>query len=152
MFNFEDDGSFSSSDTDNAYIGGDHGPERHPRSETKERRRKVTREAEAAALLTALPGARSIFFYPLWDVSRERWYSGSLVWTTSSTRTLCPVEDLTYLAAFGNSVMTEVARLSALVITQMKTDFISSISHELRSPLHGVLASVEVCSLFYPVQ
>jgi signal transduction histidine kinase len=39
--------------------------------------------------------------------------------------------------------MAEVARLSALVITQMKTDFISSISHELRSPLHGVLASVE---------
>lgn len=140
VFNFEDDGSFSSSDTDNAYIGGDAGPKRHPRSETNERRRKVTREAEAAALLTALPGARSIFFYPLWDVSRERWYSGSLVWTTSSTRTLCPVEDLTYLAAFGNSVMAEVARLSALVITQMKTDFISSISHELRSPLHGVLA------------
>ena len=39
--------------------------------------------------------------------------------------------------------MAEVSRLSALVVTQMKTDFISSISHELRSPLHGVLASVE---------
>jgi signal transduction histidine kinase len=39
--------------------------------------------------------------------------------------------------------MAEVSRLSALVINQMKTDFISSISHELRSPLHGVLASVE---------
>ncbi|QDS75808.1 hypothetical protein FKW77_000258 [Venturia effusa] len=143
VFNFEDDASFSSSDTENAYIGGDDGPKRHTGSETNESRRKITREAEAAALLTALPGARSIFFYPLWDVSRERWYAGSLVWTTSPTRTLCPVEDLTYLAAFGNSIMAEVARLSALVITQMKTDFISSISHELRSPLHGVLASVE---------
>jgi signal transduction histidine kinase len=67
----------------------------------------------------------------------------SQVWTTSPTRTLCPIEDLTYLAAFGNSIMAEVARLSAQVINQMKTDFISSISHELRSPLHGVLASVE---------
>lgn len=145
VFNFEEDGSFSSSDTDNAYIGGR--SKRQPRSETNERRRKVTREAEAAALLTALPGAKSIFFYPLWDVSRERWYSGSLVWTTSSMRALCPIEDLTYLAAFGNSIMAEVARLSALIITQMKTDFISSISHELRSPLHGVLASVEVLPL-----
>ncbi|KAE9966634.1 hypothetical protein BLS_006882 [Venturia inaequalis] len=143
VFNFEDDGSFSSSDTDNAYMGCNSGPKRHPRSETNERRRNVTREAEAAALLTCLPGARSIFFYPLWDVSRERWYSGSLVWTASSTRTLCPIEDLTYLAAFGNSIMAEVARLSALVITQMKTDFISSVSHELRSPLQAVLASVE---------
>lgn len=26
---------------------------------------------------------------------------------------------------------------------QAKTDFISSISHELRSPLHGILGSVE---------
>ncbi|KAH7418494.1 putative sensor protein gacS [Cadophora sp. MPI-SDFR-AT-0126] len=53
------------------------------------------------------------------------------------------VEDITYLAAFGNSTMAEIARLSAQVLSKMKTDFISSISHELRSPLHGVLASVE---------
>ncbi|KAH6719721.1 putative sensor protein gacS [Leptodontidium sp. MPI-SDFR-AT-0119] len=51
--------------------------------------------------------------------------------------------DITYLAAFGNSTMAEIARLSAQVLSKMKTDFISSISHELRSPLHGVLASVE---------
>ncbi|KAH7360818.1 putative sensor protein gacS [Rhexocercosporidium sp. MPI-PUGE-AT-0058] len=53
------------------------------------------------------------------------------------------IEDITYLAAFGNSTMAEIARLSAQVLSKMKTDFISSISHELRSPLHGVLASVE---------
>ncbi|EHK96021.1 putative Sensor protein gacS [Glarea lozoyensis 74030] len=45
--------------------------------------------------------------------------------------------------AFGNSTMAEVARISAQVLDKMKSDFISSISHELRSPLHGVLASVE---------
>lgn len=39
--------------------------------------------------------------------------------------------------------MAEVSRLSALVDSQLKVDFISSISHELRSPLHGILASVE---------
>ncbi|KAG9234274.1 putative sensor protein gacS, partial [Amylocarpus encephaloides] len=44
---------------------------------------------------------------------------------------------------FGNSAMAEVARISAQVLDKMKSDFISSISHELRSPLHGVLASVE---------
>ncbi|KAH8791797.1 putative sensor protein gacS [Hyaloscypha finlandica] len=41
------------------------------------------------------------------------------------------------------NTMAEIARLSAQVLSKMKTDFISSISHELRSPLHGVLASVE---------
>jgi signal transduction histidine kinase len=46
-------------------------------------------------------------------------------------------------AAWGNSIMVEVSRLSALVAARMKVDFVSSISHELRSPLHGILASVE---------
>jgi len=40
--------------------------------------------------------------------------------------------------------MAEVSRLSALDASLMKVDFISSISHELRSPLHGILASVEL--------
>jgi hypothetical protein len=105
VFNFDEDGSFSSSDTDNAYLGGDNGtdgPRKFSNSETTSRRRRVSREAEAAALLKALPGARSIFWYPLWDPSRERWYAGSFVYTTT-TRTLCPIEDLAYLAAFGNS-------------------------------------------------
>jgi signal transduction histidine kinase/CheY-like chemotaxis protein len=75
--------------------------------------------------------------------SKERWFAGSLAWSTSPTRTLCPTEDVTYIAAFGNSIMAEISRLSALQSAQMKRDFVSSVSHELRSPLHGVLASVE---------
>jgi signal transduction histidine kinase len=144
VFNFDEDGSFSSSDSDNAYLGKDLQPDVGPRRfTTSDGKKRISREAEAAALLSALPGARSVFWFPLWDSNRERWYAGSLVWSTCPTRILCPIEDLTYLAAFGNSIMAEVSRLSALVLTQMKTDFISSISHELRSPLHGVLASVE---------
>lgn len=103
----------------------------------------MSKEAEAKAILGVLPGARSVFWFPLWDNSRERWFAGTLVYSTCPTRVLCPQEDLTYLAAFGNSTMAEVARLSAQVLDKMKSDFISSISHELRSPLHGVLASVE---------
>lgn len=40
--------------------------------------------------------------------------------------------------------MTEVSREDTLKSDKAKTDFISSISHELRSPLHGILGSAEM--------
>ena len=101
------------------------------------------KEVEAKAILQMLPGARSVVFSPLWDSHRERWFAGSFAWTTRSTRVLTRAEDLNYLAAFGDSIMADVARLDAVAADQAKSDFISSISHELRTPLHGVLASVE---------
>jgi signal transduction histidine kinase len=39
--------------------------------------------------------------------------------------------------------MSEVSRLNTLSADNAKGDFISNVSHELRSPLHGILASVE---------
>ena len=39
--------------------------------------------------------------------------------------------------------MTEVSRLNTLSADRAKGDFINNVSHELRSPLHGILASVE---------
>ncbi|KAL8993225.1 MAG: hypothetical protein Q9169_006508 [Polycauliona sp. 2 TL-2023] len=42
--------------------------------------------------------------------------------------------------------MGEISRLSSLYESRQKGDFIGSISHELRSPLHGILASAEFLS------
>lgn len=56
---------------------------------------------------------------------------------------MSPDNELPYLQAFGNSVTSEVARLNAQKADRAKTTFIASISHELRSPLHGILGSVE---------
>ena len=109
----------------------------------RRKRRASAKQTEANALRQMLPGARSIVLFPLWDSHRERWFAGSFAWTTRSTRVLTRAEDLSYLAAFGNSIMAEVARLDTIAADRAKSDFISSISHELRSPLHGILASVE---------
>ncbi|KAK2630258.1 hypothetical protein QTJ16_001078 [Diplocarpon rosae] len=148
VFNFDRDGTYSSSDSDRNHVSNLKDAQRSVDaakhlSKTCFRRKRFPVDQEAAAIRKVLPGARSVFWFPLWDSSRERWFSGSFIWSTSDTRTLCPIEDITYLAAFGNSTMAEISRLSAQVLSKMKTDFISSISHELRSPLHGVLASVE---------
>lgn len=40
-------------------------------------------------------------------------------------------------------ITTEYSRVESAIADRQKGDFISSISHELRSPLHGVLAAAE---------
>ena len=93
-------------------------------------------------LLRICPDARSVIFFPLWDPQRDQWFAGSIAWTSDPTR-IIQSADVTYLAAFGSCIMSEKSRLDALTADRAKADFISSVSHELRSPLHGVLASAE---------
>lgn len=66
------------------------------------------------------------------------------MWNNAPNRFLDKAEDVTYLAAFSNSLVAELSRLDAVAADQAKATFISSVSHELRSPLHGVLAGVEL--------
>jgi signal transduction histidine kinase len=93
--------------------------------------------------LKVLPNVRTLIFLPLWDPSSERWVAGGFIWTSQAGRLMSPEHELPYLQAFGNSITSEVARLTAQKADKAKTTFIASISHELRSPLHGILGSVE---------
>jgi signal transduction histidine kinase len=108
----------------------------------KKARQKARRIADVLRLLVAFPGARQIFFVPLYD-STSGCFIGSFAWSTSATRIFSIENHLSYLIAFGHSVMSEVSRLNTLSADRAKGDFISNVSHELRSPLHGILASVE---------
>jgi len=112
-------------------------------SSAKLARGRARHRADITELFNALPGARSVIFLPLWHFQKERWFSCALGWTTDPTKAFNSV-DVTYLSAFGNAIMAEVSRFEALAISSAKSDFISSISHELRSPLHGILASAEL--------
>ncbi|KAF2425745.1 hypothetical protein EJ08DRAFT_652039 [Tothia fuscella] len=98
---------------------------------------------EAEVIRSLAPNARSLVFFPLYDFRRGRWFAGAFCWIGEYDRVLSPELDLLYLRAFGNTMMTELSRLDAVSGEQAKTTFISSISHELRSPLHGILGGVE---------
>ena len=111
-------------------------------SDAKRARQKARKRADILRLLVAFPGARQIFFVPLYD-STSGCFIGSFAWSTSATRIFSIENHLSYLIAFGHSVMSEVSRLNTLSADHAKGDFISNVSHELRSPLHGILASVE---------
>lgn len=110
--------------------------------EGSEAEQQVARE-DIEQLLRIVPQARSILFLPLWDYQNNTWYAAAIGWTTDPT---CSFEerDMTYMSAFSNSIMIEIARLDALVVGGAKGDFLSCISHEFRSPLHGIMASTEL--------
>lgn len=156
IFNFSESGSLSSDESSDGPQNnalGDEAPDpttidpTHERG-TGRRTRKKTRSAvlkeDGDVLSQIFPGARSIALLPMWDSHRARWFSGALVWTNTPRRVFTSGTELTYLSAFGNSLMAEVHRLDIEMSEKAKTTLVSSISHELRSPLHGILGTSEI--------
>ncbi|KAL9035069.1 MAG: hypothetical protein Q9180_005055, partial [Flavoplaca navasiana] len=89
--------------------------------------RKLSRKiSEKEILRQCFPDVFELTFVPLWDAGSSRWFCGCF--------------------SFSHSIMGEVSRLASLYESRQKGDFIGSISHELRSPLHGILASAEFLS------
>ncbi|OAF98849.1 uncharacterized protein CC84DRAFT_1210689 [Paraphaeosphaeria sporulosa] len=109
----------------------------------KHSREDLAASAQWDSLLNCIPNARIAIFLPLWHYQREVCFATCLAWVNVTAKTL-DTGDLNSLTAFGNSLMAEVFRLEALTNTQAKSDFVSSISHELRSPLHGIQATTEL--------
>ncbi|KAL2839368.1 hypothetical protein BJY01DRAFT_28611 [Aspergillus pseudoustus] len=89
------------------------------------------------------PDASSVLFSPIWDWNKSRWLAGTLVWTSNTFRAL-GADELHYFKVFGDSIISEVARVDWTTTQKSKSAFMSSVSHELRSPLHGILASAEL--------
>lgn len=94
--------------------------------------RRGERWRERKLLRSLFPGARSLALVGMWDPHRSRWYAGSILWTCSPTRILSTDSELNYMTAFGQSIMSEIARIDVKMADRAKATFISSISHELR--------------------
>ncbi|THV81461.1 hypothetical protein D6D27_08585 [Aureobasidium pullulans] len=103
-----------------------------------------SRSAKDGVVLSGIfPGVSSVIFLPIWNASSSRFSATVMLWDTTPLRHFDKAEDVTYLRAFSNSIMAEMNRLETMAADQAKSSFISSVSHELRSPLHGVLGGVE---------
>jgi signal transduction histidine kinase/DNA-binding NarL/FixJ family response regulator len=99
-------------------------------------------QAEIGCLQSHFPTARQIIFLPLLNPATSR-SSACFIYNCSDYRNFTHELDLVYCITFTNCVMSEIARLAISKSDQQKSDFIGSVSHELRSPLHGILASCE---------
>ncbi|KAF3401959.1 Hybrid signal transduction histidine kinase J [Penicillium rolfsii] len=93
------------------------------------------------AMKKYFPSASKIIFVPLWDSFSSRWFGGCFIWSSLETRVFSAHVDLGGLFGFGSSLMVEYSRILSQDSDKKKADFISTISHELRSPLHGILAA-----------
>lgn len=148
IFNFDEYGSEQSSDwsSEEASPGGRE--EKSSKSEDRQAKplglRSRMKQSEQEMLLKMLPGARCIAFAPVWDPQEQRWFAGSFAYTKTHTRVFTVRGDLSYLVAFGTVAMAEVSRLRATLADKCKMDMLSSMSHELRSPLHGMVLGVEL--------
>lgn len=81
---------------------------------------------------------------PLWDTHHERNIGAVIGFSCDRSRTYLGPSDLSSLSAFCATVMTQVRRLDVQGMIQIKSDFLGSISHEMRTPLHGILSNLEL--------
>jgi signal transduction histidine kinase len=142
IFAFDEDGGISSSEED-TFRTAKKGIMLTDKKEDRGKR-STSRKDEASSILQIFPGSRFIMVFPLWDSHREKWYASSMLWTSDPTRVLTAKDDMSYMASFSNNIMAEVFRLEVRAANHAKSTFISSISHELRSPLHGIMGSLEL--------
>ncbi|KAL4998360.1 hypothetical protein BDV10DRAFT_201367 [Aspergillus recurvatus] len=87
------------------------------------------------------PEATSVIFQPLRDTDKSRWIAVLVIWTSRDRFTQ---HDLDYIRTFSGTIVSELAKIERAAMIKSKNDFLSSVSHELRSPLHGMLANSEL--------
>ena len=88
------------------------------------------------------PHAKQIIFVPMFHANFNRW-TACFAYTDSVYRVFSYGTDYLHTLAFCNAIRAEVVRMATTFADQQKGEFIGSVSHELRSPLHGILASIE---------
>ncbi|KAF4437276.1 histidine kinase, partial [Fusarium albosuccineum] len=157
IWNFDENGAVDSSDVSSeeassgastkpsprvgAADGLGRGEAQKPRgSPGKLRRRRELRRA----VFNLLPGARSVAFFPIWDAQKQRWFAGGFAYSERANRILSVKAELSYLRAFGAVIMAEVSAVKARDVERSKLGVLSSVSHEFRSPLHGIILSTEL--------
>lgn len=100
---------------------------------------------DTATVLRAFGGIRQLLFIPLADPVDSKRLAACFVWT-SSHFPIFTAADLSPIRTFLHIVESEISKIDTISALKQKDSFVSSISHELRSPLHGILGSVELLS------
>jgi signal transduction histidine kinase len=111
---------------------------------TSEESRPVLDPEIRAALDRSLHGTKQLLVMPLFDVLHNRTAAVCLGWLNDYTRVYSDKSDLPFVSAFCMSTMSEVLRLETHMLDRVKSDFLGSVSHEMKTPLHQTLGNLEL--------
>jgi signal transduction histidine kinase len=100
--------------------------------------------AMSKELSQAFPEAEQIILMPLWDTYYESNIGAVLGFAYDRLRAYLGPNDLSSISAFCLTLMTQVRRLEVQAMEQIKSDLLGSVSHEMRTPLHGILSNLEL--------
>lgn len=95
-------------------------------------------------LAQTYPEAEQLLVMPMWDPLYDRVTALTLGISQDYGRVYTHKQDLYPIAAFCTSFVHHVHRMEANHMDQKKSDFLGSVSHEMRSPLHGMLGNLEL--------
>lgn len=153
ILNFDEDGAIQPADpsTDDQNSTSteqqqDQEPTTLRRSRGLSRARKGSqwKETPEEGLPKVFTGACSVAFVPVWDQKKERCIAGGFAYTRTPARVFTRTGELSYFRAFAMIIMSEIHRLETSLSNKSQSDVLSSLSHELRSPLHGMVLGVEL--------
>ncbi|OQN95258.1 hypothetical protein B0A48_18582 [Cryoendolithus antarcticus] len=99
-------------------------------------------DADHVAL--AFPNARQVVFSPLTDPIQLKHLAGCFAWTSEVLPVFTDGTVICSYKAFLHTVVAEISRLDTVAAVKQQASFVSSVSHELRSPLHGILGAAEL--------
>ncbi|RDW74074.1 hypothetical protein BP5796_07516 [Coleophoma crateriformis] len=102
---------------------------------------KIPSKREWQLLATCFPEARQILFAPIHDLVNSGYISATFAVSLKECPVFTTEIEVAFVRAFLNSVAAEYDKVKVQLENKQKGDFISSISHEFRTPLHGILAS-----------
>lgn len=84
--------------------------------------------------------ARSLIFLPVYHPHKRDLLGACFLWSTSDAITTPLSPNFTDLRAVSNCLSQNVAQILS---QKMETGFLSNFSHELRSPIHGVMGAAQ---------
>jgi signal transduction histidine kinase len=96
------------------------------------------------ALDKSFQSSQQLLVMPLFDVLHNRTAAICFGWLDDYSRVYSERSDLPFVSAFCMSTMSEVLRLETQMLERVKSDFLGSISHEMKTPLHQTLGNLEL--------